>query len=64
MIEVQFRWLNDDGTITSRTLKKNFVPRVGEHESFDAKGRKKEGIVHSVTSIDTDNGERVVVVLK
>ncbi len=64
MIEVEFRWLNAEGVVTSRTLKKNFVPRVGEHESFNAKGRKKEGIVHSVTSIDTDNGERVVVNLK
>jgi hypothetical protein len=63
-ITIQYRWLNADGTVTARTLQRRIVPRIGENVEFDAKERKKEGSVASVTTIVTDNGEMVVVVLK
>ena len=60
--EINYRWLNNEGIVESRTLPKSIIPRIGDNESL--LDFKKDGIVASVTNFVTDDFEKVLVVLR
>ncbi len=63
MINVEYRWINPEGTITARTIKQITVPRIGENVHFKAGGREHTGIVKSVTWQVTATSSEACVVL-
>ena len=63
MMNVNYRWLNPDGVVTSRTIRQIAVPRLDERVHFIAQGLEHHGLVKSVSWKVTENESQALVVL-
>ena len=64
MMNVNYRWLNPDGVVTSRTIKQIAAPRLDERVYFIAHGfEQHHGLVKSVSWTVTETESTALVVL-
>lgn len=64
MINVEYRWRNQNNSIVSRTIKQITVPRIDEVVNFRGKGREATGIVVAVGWVVTETESNAYVALR